>query len=334
MALNKSEKMDRAGVRTPADIEQKYNFGKSFAKVQGIAEDARTAADEAKETVDNKVLFYGAAKTFINPGEYEIEIIKQHFLGNITLTEEQIPYYDFNSDGKVDAKDLGIAEKAYSGEYDLSTWEGAKFSDVDVYLDLKNPEKAFRIIGKNMWGRSVESYFGLNFANVKNPDTEKTLGDLRTAKIISETAAFMQNTHTISISGASLKAAGINFDNYKGFVFVWSAFDAETNKALDEDIHFTYVPKLSNGFRNPLNLEPKQCFSTGLMMSGDGNIVGVKKIEYSLLDPTPEQASDTSSDYFLHYFKGFAENAYGATQTASGITTTNNHWVLRYILLV
>lgn len=49
MALTKSDKMDQAGVRTAADIEQKYNFGKSFAKAMGLAEDARTVADEAKE---------------------------------------------------------------------------------------------------------------------------------------------------------------------------------------------------------------------------------------------------------------------------------------------
>ena len=53
MALTKSDKMDMAGARTPADIERKYNFGKTFAEIQGIATDARTAADEAKEAAEN-----------------------------------------------------------------------------------------------------------------------------------------------------------------------------------------------------------------------------------------------------------------------------------------
>ncbi len=45
-------KQDRQGVRTPADIERKYNFGKSFAEVTGIATDARTAAEQAQKATE------------------------------------------------------------------------------------------------------------------------------------------------------------------------------------------------------------------------------------------------------------------------------------------
>lgn len=41
-------KQDRVAPRTATDIERKYNFGKSFAEVMGIAEDARDVAEEAK----------------------------------------------------------------------------------------------------------------------------------------------------------------------------------------------------------------------------------------------------------------------------------------------
>lgn len=41
-------KQDRQGARTAADIERKYNFGKSFAEVMGVAEKAvETAKNEA-----------------------------------------------------------------------------------------------------------------------------------------------------------------------------------------------------------------------------------------------------------------------------------------------
>jgi hypothetical protein len=43
-------KQDRQPARTAGDIERKYNFGKSFAEVMGIAEDARSVANEAKES--------------------------------------------------------------------------------------------------------------------------------------------------------------------------------------------------------------------------------------------------------------------------------------------
>ena len=55
-----SSKMDRAGVRTPAQLEQKYALGKldkSFAQMIGVAEDARTTAEGAKKTAE------GAKKT-------------------------------------------------------------------------------------------------------------------------------------------------------------------------------------------------------------------------------------------------------------------------------
>ena len=40
-------KQDRQGARTPADLEYKYRFGKSFREVMGIADDARSSAEEA-----------------------------------------------------------------------------------------------------------------------------------------------------------------------------------------------------------------------------------------------------------------------------------------------
>ena len=46
-------KQDGYASRTAADLERKYNFGKTFAEVYGLAEDAQKAADEAKEAIDN-----------------------------------------------------------------------------------------------------------------------------------------------------------------------------------------------------------------------------------------------------------------------------------------
>lgn len=42
-------KQDRQGARTVPDLERKYNFGKTFAEILGVATDARTAADEARD---------------------------------------------------------------------------------------------------------------------------------------------------------------------------------------------------------------------------------------------------------------------------------------------
>jgi hypothetical protein len=46
-------KQDRIAPRTPADLERRYNFDKSFAEVMGIATDARNEAQEAKKVASS-----------------------------------------------------------------------------------------------------------------------------------------------------------------------------------------------------------------------------------------------------------------------------------------
>lgn len=55
-----SAKQDRQGVRTAAQLEQKWKFGETFAKVMGIAEDAQRKAEEAGsnlEGLDQETIF-------------------------------------------------------------------------------------------------------------------------------------------------------------------------------------------------------------------------------------------------------------------------------------
>lgn len=47
-----NSKQDRQGARTPADLERKYNFGKTFEEVYGIAKSAQKSASEATVSVD------------------------------------------------------------------------------------------------------------------------------------------------------------------------------------------------------------------------------------------------------------------------------------------
>jgi len=55
-----STKQDRAAPRTASDIERKYNFGKSFAEVFGLAQDAQDAAREAKDAAAEAQAAVGA----------------------------------------------------------------------------------------------------------------------------------------------------------------------------------------------------------------------------------------------------------------------------------
>lgn len=70
-------KQDRQGVRTPADLERKYNFGKTFAEFAGMVEETQEEAEQAAEDVtelDQKLnfdeLFRRLTADGRNPGMY------------------------------------------------------------------------------------------------------------------------------------------------------------------------------------------------------------------------------------------------------------------------
>jgi hypothetical protein len=50
-----SVKQDRAAPRTVADIERKYNFGKSFAEIMGLIDDTRKEVDSVESTVKGEI---------------------------------------------------------------------------------------------------------------------------------------------------------------------------------------------------------------------------------------------------------------------------------------
>lgn len=49
-------KQDRQGARTPADLERKYNFGKTFAEILGIATDARDSVNFVESSLRNEMI--------------------------------------------------------------------------------------------------------------------------------------------------------------------------------------------------------------------------------------------------------------------------------------
>lgn len=49
-------KQDRQGVRTASDLERKYQFGKQFAEIMGIALDAQKSVSEVESSLHNEIL--------------------------------------------------------------------------------------------------------------------------------------------------------------------------------------------------------------------------------------------------------------------------------------
>ena len=50
-----SVKQDRAAPRTVADIERKYNFGKSFAEIMGLIDDTRNEVDSVESSLKSEI---------------------------------------------------------------------------------------------------------------------------------------------------------------------------------------------------------------------------------------------------------------------------------------
>lgn len=109
-------KQDRQGARTPADLERKYQFGKQFAEIMGIALDARDAAfrvnselrSEIVEQVtslsrDTERILMTALKAYVNQADMEelkatfdseFEVLAERISMNFTATAEKVTEVD------------------------------------------------------------------------------------------------------------------------------------------------------------------------------------------------------------------------------------------------
>ena len=105
--------------------------------------------------------FVTTADVYFEPSQAEVETLTD-LLERGDATAEEIALWDFNGDGRVDYLDKELAQKAIVGEWSISQSAIAKKSTAAVTIDISNPTKAICITGTNMWGRTVETYFGVN----------------------------------------------------------------------------------------------------------------------------------------------------------------------------
>lgn len=107
-----SEKQDRYGARTAADLERKYSFGKTFAEILGIANDARNSVDKVYSELSNEIknqvtaiyrdtekIILSALADYVKTTEYEeykkssaseFEVMADQISMGVTSTTEQI----------------------------------------------------------------------------------------------------------------------------------------------------------------------------------------------------------------------------------------------------
>lgn len=97
-------KQDRQGARTPADLERRHAFGRSFAEVAGIASDARTQAENASVATAAEVInAINTSAEVIEIKSNRLIVSSDHFLlsaeGDIEATRGKIGDWDISENG-------------------------------------------------------------------------------------------------------------------------------------------------------------------------------------------------------------------------------------------
>lgn len=131
-----SLKQDGTAPRTAADLERKYNFGRTFAEVYGLISDAQKAADEAKnafEGLDHEEIF----NLLTNYGEWQG--IYRDDAGDVYINASYIKSGKLAAEF-IDAENLKVDAANIVGELVVGQLpEGvATLDDLDDYAKLTN----------------------------------------------------------------------------------------------------------------------------------------------------------------------------------------------------
>ena len=135
-------KMDRQGARTVADLERRYNFGKSFSEVLGIANDAQTHAYQAEEaveklerTVSELSIFVLDEETGLN-AKLEAKLDKDKLVSQFNLAANEITItsdnFTLTADGTIKAS------KGLIGKWNITDSGISKITD-SYFVQLKAP---------------------------------------------------------------------------------------------------------------------------------------------------------------------------------------------------
>lgn len=174
-----TSKQDRQGARTPADLEQRYNFGKTFAEVYGLAESAQTAASDAKVYVD----------------KLDNSLTQEEIFNRLTKNGELQGVYMEDGELYINAKYIKSGKiSSANGEsyfdlddgtfYSKSDDETAKISISMGHLDVFDENNEYRVFVGEEWDEnlinnsftvSVSSEDGERLVSMNGYDSDVTL---------------------------------------------------------------------------------------------------------------------------------------------------------------
>lgn len=136
-----SVKQDRTGVRTPAQLEQKYNFGKTFSEMLGLINDNRDKVDEAKSELQDEI-----TRTSTELSRTTEEVYVQ--ASKVTELADSVSSLSNEVEMKLDANAVKIAVKeeiANGGVDRVKTESGYRF-DADGLTISKSGEQMANLL--------------------------------------------------------------------------------------------------------------------------------------------------------------------------------------------
>lgn len=160
-----SKKMDRQGVRRPADLEQKYAFAKRFEETKKTAETATKIATSVAETENSLSLKVQTIENDLN-GEGGVHaqlalkvetdadgklVSKVHIEGGFLTIETD--NFTLTEDGTITATNGTFEGKVTSNEVDVKggTFGGWTLGLADVTDDSGNVERAYALYSAEMY---------------------------------------------------------------------------------------------------------------------------------------------------------------------------------------
>ena len=157
-----SEKQDRSGVRTPAQLEQKYNFGKTFSEMLGLINDNRDKVDSAKSELQNEIT---RTSTELSRTTEEVYVQAE----KVTELADSVTTLSNEVEMKLDASAVSIAikEEMANGVDRVVTESGYRFDSDGLSISKSGEQMANRLDNTGMYvTRSGEEILTANHEGV------------------------------------------------------------------------------------------------------------------------------------------------------------------------
>ena len=138
-----STKQDRAAPRTVADIERKYNFGKSFAEIMGLIDDTRNEVDSAysslkSDMTEQSTELWRNTSEIVAKATETVEQVEKNVNESLEVVNENINTLTSTVETRMDAQQVSITvlqEEIENGVTKVDTKTGYVFDSEGLKIN-------------------------------------------------------------------------------------------------------------------------------------------------------------------------------------------------------